>query len=799
MKKKILPLLLLLISSIGSFAQLNMSYVGSYQYTEDLSDIWGYAAPDGTEYALVGVYNGVSIVNLSDPANPVEADFIPGPNSIWRDIKTWDHYAYVTNETGGGVLVIDLSNLPGTVTSHFWAPNIPGLGTLSSIHNLWIDEFGYIYLSGSTLNGGGLVFVDVFTDPWNPAYAGKCAPAYSHDVYVRNNLAYSAEINSGVFTIYDVTDKSNPVALGSQQTGASTAHNTWLSDNGQILFTTDETGNGPVGSYDVSDPSNILTLDQFRPIETLGEGVIPHNVHVWNDYIIISYYTDGCIIVDAARPDNLIEVGNFDTYIPANTGFNGAWGAYPFLPSGLVLVSDIGNGLYILEPNYVRACYLEGNVTDALTTTGLNGASVEIVGELASTLSNPIGSYKTGLATAGTYDVLVKKAGYESKTVSVNLENGVLTNLNVALQPLPSFMLGGTVVEEGTGQPIPNAQVQLINADFEFNLTTGADGKFNVQQFFNGDYDVFAGKWGYKTTALTAAQIDETSNNLTIEISKGYEDIFSLDLGWIINGDAPQGIWERGAPIEVAPAQIPYPIQSGSDSADDPGNACYVTGNVSDLVGGLQLSGTTRLISPIMDLTGMNAPHLSFKTWFFSVVTNGAAVGNDKLIVKLANGDQTVNIKEISFLSLFSPPTWESTDMDISTLLPITNTMQVIFEVGDVDPNFTDAIEAGVDFFQAYDADPPSGTDNLVENGISITASPNPSNSAFTLSYKIDNWRNGASLLVYNALGQMVETHNLETQVGKIAVGNNLGEGIYFAQIVNNGEMVNPIKLLKQH
>ncbi|MCF8244496.1 MAG: choice-of-anchor B family protein [Saprospiraceae bacterium] len=798
MKKKILPLLLLLISSIGSFAQLNMSYVGSYQYDEDLSDIWGYAAPDGTEYALVGVYNGVSIVNLSDPANPVEADFIPGPNSIWRDIKTWDHYAYVTNETGGGVLVIDLSNLPGTVTSHFWAPNIPGLGTLSSIHNLWIDEFGYIYLSGSTLNGGGLVFVDVFTDPWNPAYAGKCAPAYSHDVYVRNNLAYSAEINTGVFTIYDVTDKSNPVALGSQQTGASTAHNTWLSDNGQILFTTDETGNGPVGSYDVSDPSNILTLDQFRPIETLGEGVIPHNVHVWDDYIIISYYTDGCIIVDAARPDNLIEVGNFDTYIPANTGFDGAWGAYPFLPSGLVLVSDIGNGLYILEPNYVRACYLEGNVTDAVTSAGLNGATIEIVGQLANTFSNLIGDYKTGLATAGVFDVLVKKAGYESKTVSVNLENGVLTNLNVALQPLPSFLLGGTVVEVGTGLPVSGAKVQLINADFEFNLTTGVDGKFSVQQFFNGDYDVFAGKWGFKTTALTAAQIDGTTGNLTIEISKGYEDIFSLDLGWIVNGDAPQGIWERGAPIEVAPAQIPYPIQSGSDSADDPGNACYVTGNVSDLVGGLQLSGTTRLISPVMDLTGMNAPHLNFKTWFFSFATNGAAVGNDKLTVKLANGDQTIIIKEFSFTSLFVPPTWESTDMDISTLLPITNAMQVIFEVGDIDPNFTDAVEAGVDFFQAYDDDPPSGIDNLVENGISITASPNPSSTTFTLSFKIDNFRNEANLLVYNALGQMVETHDLESRDGKIVIGSNLEGGIYFAQIVNNGEMGKPIKLLKQ-
>lgn len=793
----LLPAFLIFIS-LSTFAQLNMSYVGSYQYNFELSDIWGYASPDGTEYAIVGVENGVSIVNLADPANPVEADFIPGPSSIWRDIKTWDHYAYVTNESGQGLLVIDLSTLPGTVNSYYWAPNIPGVGTLSNCHNLWIDEFGYIYLSGSNLNSGGVVFLDVFSDPWNPAYAGKCLPVYSHDVYVRNNLAYSSEINAGVFTVYDVTNKSNPVALGSQATEAHASHNAWLSDDGNILFTTDETSNGPIGSYNVADPSNIITLDQFRPLETLGAGVIPHNVHVWDDFIIISYYTDGCIIVDAARPDNLIEVGNFDTYIPTSTGFNGAWGAYPYLPSGLVLVSDIGNGLYVLEPNYVRACYLEGKVTDAVTTTGLNGATVEIVGELAGTLSNPIGDYKTGLATAGSYQVLVKKPGYESKTVTVNLSNGVLTNLNVALQPLPSFVLGGTVIEEGTGLPVPNAKVQLINADFEFNLTAGADGKFSVQQFYNGDYDVFAGKWGFKTTVLTAAQISETSGNLTIELAKGYEDIFSLNLGWIINGDAPQGKWERGAPIEVFPPQVPYPIQPGNDSADDPGNACYVTGNIADLFGGLQLSGTTRLITPVMDLTTMNAPHVSFKSWFFNVNTNGAALGNDKLTVKLANGDQTVNIKEISFTNLFAPPAWESNDIDISTILPLTNQMQVIFEVGDVDPSFIDALEAGVDYFQVFDANPPSSTDDFIQNGISISAFPNPTSSSFTLSYEIGNWRNDAKLLIYNALGQVVEQYDLDNSEGKIAVGTKQGDGMYFAQIVNNGEMGKPIKMLKQ-
>ena len=264
-------------------------------------------------------------------------------------------------------MVIDLTNLPDTVTAFNWTPNIPNLGLLWTIHNIYIDEFGYAYLAGSNLNNGGMIYVDVFSNPGMPEVAGIGAPVYSHDVFVRDNKSYSSEINNGQFSIYDVTDKNNTILLGQQPTDFEFTHNAWLSDDSNILYTTDELANAPVGSYDISDPTDIKVLDQFVPFETLGDGVVPHNVHVWNDWLIISYYTDGCIIVDGSNPENLVEVGNFDTFIPPTTGFQGAWGAYPFLPSGLILISDIGNGLFVLEPNYVRACWLEGNITDANT------------------------------------------------------------------------------------------------------------------------------------------------------------------------------------------------------------------------------------------------------------------------------------------------------------------------------------------------------------------------------------------------------------------------------------------------
>ena len=285
-----------------------------------------------------------------------------------------------------------------------------------------------------------MVIVDVFTDPDNPEFVAAGPSMYAHDVFVRDNLMYSSEIYQGRAAIYDVSDKENISLLGSQNTPASFTHNIWLSDNSQVMFTTDEVGNAPVTAYDISDMDNIEELDQYRPIATLGEGVLPHNVHVWQDWLIISYYADGGIIVDASRPDNLIEVGNFDTFF-GEAGF-GAWGAYPFLPSGIVLVTDTGNGLFILDANYVRACWLEGLITDASTGFPINGADVEILSSQPNAASSDAsGNYAGGQAIPGTFEVVYSANGYFPQTIEVELINGEVTIQDVALIPESQVIL----------------------------------------------------------------------------------------------------------------------------------------------------------------------------------------------------------------------------------------------------------------------------------------------------------------------------------------------------------------------
>lgn len=782
-------------------AQLNVSYVSQFQFPITITDVWGYVAPDGTEYAIVGRDDGVSIINLADPTNPVESDFVPGIFSGWRDVKTWGEFAYVINEDGNGLAVIDLSNLPGTVSSYNWTPNIPGLGTLNTCHNIFIDEFGYAYLSGCNLNAGGLIFVDVFSDPGNPIYAGRAAPVYSHDVYVRDNIAYDSQINNGVFSVIDVSDKENPVLLSSQATPAQVSHNAWPSDDSSILFTTDETGNAPVASYDISDLSDIKELDQFRPLETIGQGVIPHNVHVFNDFLIISYYTDGCIIVDGSRPENLVEVGNFDTFFPPSSGFSGAWGAYPFLPSGLILVSDISDGLFVLEPNYVRACWLEGGVTDAVTWNPILDAKVDIVGELPLEKTNVTGEYATGIATAGTYEVEVRKHGYDPVTATVVLENDVVTVQDFVMNPQDAFTFNGRVVDAETGEPVEDVQISISTDGYEGEFLSDTDGNFILDPFFSESYTIWAGKWGYKTVQVKDIEIDEANNEFTVEIEKGIEDVFQLDLGWKIDGTASfsQGAFELGDPIEVA-VETPFGqivLQTGDDVPDDIGENCYVTGNIGDLQNGALIGAGTRITSPEFDITDMNEPHLSYYTWFFNVVgdPNNPAPGNDKIKVKLSNGSEVVTIDEVVYGSLFDPVNWTKNEVNILDTIEATSQMQIIFELVDFD--FNDLSEALVDYFQVWDANP-TGLNHIDNEAFKLSAQPNPSSNDFNIFYELKDQNADTQLNIFNTLGQHIQTVKLHEMRGKIELGADYNKGVYFAQIQQGNRIGQALKLIKQ-
>jgi choice-of-anchor B domain-containing protein len=415
------------------------------------ANICGYAA-NGKEYALFGNQTGMAIVDVTDPTTPVFLKQVTALSSLWREVKVYKHYAYITTEAAGqGLQIVDLTKLnlpvPDVDVKSFVGPE-GDLVNISKIHALHIDTAkGFLYAFGgiitvregvNTVNVSGALVLDIKTDPWNPRYAGKYAAPYIHDGFVINDTLYGGHIYAGYFSIIDFRDKLNPIVLGTKVTPNNFTHNTWRSDDGKTLFTTDERASAYVAAYDVSDPTNIKLLDKIRS----SEGAVPivHNTHVLNDYLITSWYTEGVTIVDAHRPQNLVQVGQYDSYNGSNGNFEGVWGVYPYLPSGNLLVSHYtsGQGIFVLTPQYVRACYLEGLVTSQLTGLTLSGVTVKInsTDMDKKAVSNNVGNYYTGQVTSGTFSVTYSSTGYVSQTVNVTLVNGVVTMQNIALVPI---------------------------------------------------------------------------------------------------------------------------------------------------------------------------------------------------------------------------------------------------------------------------------------------------------------------------------------------------------------------------
>jgi len=791
MKKATLLLFFAIALSFSAKAQLNMDLLSHVQYPQDLNDIWGWADPDsGIEYAIVGLRNGTSIVSLEDPENAVEVAYVPGPSTTWRDIKTWGHFAYVTNETSNGLLVIDMSNLPESVDYIEWTPTLPELGTLSTCHNIYIDEFGFAYLAGCNLNNGGMLILNVDTETGEPEFVAPGPAIYAHDVYTESNIMYSSEIYEGDMAIYDVTDKQNIEELGRSGTPFDFTHNIWLNDDETVAFTTDERPDAPVAAYDITDFGDIQELDRYNPIGSLGSGVIPHNVHVWNDYLLISYYTDGGRIVDASRPENLIEVGNYDTWLGGDGGFSGAWGLYPFLPSQTVLVSDINNGLYVLQPTFMRACWLEGIVTDELTGSTLAGVTVEIDSEQPNFAeTDAFGEFQTGQVLSGPFEVTFKKPGYHDEIVSVELENGELTFIEVVMSPLGMFTVSGETIEDENGEPVPGARVQLIGDDLTYNTVTNASGTFSLLGIAEGEYDILAAQWGYLHTALEDVTVDGNTA-ITVELAKGYQDDFFADLGWTTDSiGASTGFWELGEPVGTSSnGQLSNPDM---DVSTDLGNQCYITGNGGGGVGDDDVDdGIVILYSPVFDLSEYTDPVLSFSYWFTN--SGGNSAPNDNIIVTISNG-----IMEVELLNQdFAFPQWrDMNDIHLAGLLEPTENMQLIVETSDAESS-GHLVEAGFDAFLIEEQGTPTEVSEVAQNAL-FKAFPNPFSGQTTLEYQLEEGFKDAQVSVFNATGQLVGNYPLQNKFGMLNIGQQLNNGLYLVNLQVDGQLVQSLRVVK--
>ena len=788
-----LLLLLFVAFSATASAQLNTTLRDNLPYDTGVNDIWGYVAPDGTEYAIVGLTTGVSFVSLADPDNVVEVARIPGDNSQWRDMKTFGTYAYSVADqrtSTEGITAYDLSQLPDTVTFTRNTYQIPGSATtFSRAHNLFIDEDrGIIYTSGGSQNvrDGGIIMFDINTTPMAPVYVGAGPPVYAHDVFVNNDTMFASEIYIGDLTLYDVSDFSNITELGRTPTPFDFTHNAWSTADGKYVFTTDEEPNAPVAAYDIRDKTDIKLLDEYRPTNSLNKGAIPHNAHVIGDFVSISYYTDGLRVVDASCPDNLVEVANYDTWLGADGDFNGAWGAFPFLPSGLTLVSDRQTGLYVIEVDYKSAAKLEGNLTDAVTGNPVNGVEV-IINAPQPNLewSSTVGDYKTGLGDGGTYTVTFAEEGYEELTIPIELVNGEILRVDTTLQPaIELFDVGFTLVDGGTGAPISGASINLTGRYNDFDIVTNADGTTDDLQLRNNQlYDVTLTAWGYRAQTFTGVRASELEN-IQVELAPGYEDDFVADLGWEVTSTAASGNWVRAVPVGTSGEGIQ--VAPGSDAFNDIGDKAYVTGNRGGSAGTDDVDdGVITLESPDFRALTDNPTEVMvhFSYWFVNIGGNPPL--NDALTISIDNGQNGFTGASAPILVReYTENTngWTEDSFNILDFTTLTDGMRIIISTGD-EASSAHVVEAGFDRFFVTEKSVVS-TEVFDDPSVAAQVYPNPSEGPFTLDYDAATAKD-LSLRITDVNGRVVRSQKLKARVGRATIGQDLPAGLYLMELLD--------------
>ncbi|MCB0479246.1 MAG: choice-of-anchor B family protein [Crocinitomicaceae bacterium] len=761
----------------------NLTELGRYDFEAQrgtfVSDIWGYVDENNNEYAIVGCVYGTSVVDVTDPANPVEVYWEAGTASVWRDIKVYNDYAYVTTEAEDGLLIIDLNPLPISNSLPTYYYNGPVGNTWSTAHNIFIDENGFAYIFGSDRGDGGVIILDLNQNPMAPVEVGVFDDYYCHDGFVRNDTAYFAHIYDGFFTIVDVSDKANPVELGSQTTPTQFAHQIWV-DSAGIVFVLDEISGGYIASYDISNLNNIQLLDKIQC--SPGNLITPHNGFTIGDFIVSSYYSYGVAIHDKSKPDNMVEVGHFDTNPHNSITTDGCWGVYPYLPSGNILATDIEEGLFILAPNYVHASFLEGNVTNQANSQPIPNVDVDIVGVTQLDLTEINGDYAAGVASDGSYDVIYSKLGWYPDTFQVNLISGQTTIQDVQLVEIPRFPVYVKVTDQTNGNAIYNANILFDYEILEERNATDGLGESITNLIYPGNYTVEVGKWGYEMYCETLT-LDTLNDTLYIELNPGYEDDFSFDLGWSTYGNAERGDWERVIPNMMTQDSVLifFPNYGAPDGCN---NYCYTTDNgipFQDVKG-----GNVVLVSPVMDLTSYADPHINYFTWFFNAW--GSSQPDDSLWIYLSDGN---GVHLIDFNSdEINNGFWKQSSIRVKDFVNPSSTMQLIVETRDTG-FFENYTEAGFDNFSVTDFY--LGIEEKVEVE-KINFYPNPS----TDFIQFQNLKEELYVLsVFDMSGKMVKYEMINSQNQQVRI-DGLEEGLYLLNLMNKyGSMVYSGKLIK--
>jgi choice-of-anchor B domain-containing protein len=341
--------------------------------------------PDGCGMTAIDAWSVISSVARVKELCPLQCktydDILPkGPsicNAQDQTTCTSSHIHCHWNGTDclqdfAPLMVFDLTNIDeGVVTEIELDETTFETETMRNTHNLAINEdTGFLYRTNTMSSTNvctdhyscATLVYDLKEDPKRPKLVASFGNR-GHDIQVKNyksGMYAGSEIvfqfeGYGPISIYNVTDKTN-IKLLSQidYPERQFSHQGWVAENGKYMYVNDELAyRSPSGLYinttvfifDVSNLNNPMYLKKYQngPVGT------SHNIYERDGLVYQANYLNGLNIYKT-NEDSLREVAYYDSHIETdNDVFEGAWGAYPYLPSETILISDVTCGLYMFK------------------------------------------------------------------------------------------------------------------------------------------------------------------------------------------------------------------------------------------------------------------------------------------------------------------------------------------------------------------------------------------------------------------------------------------------------------------
>ena len=682
------------------------------------NDIWGHVDLNNSgEYAIVGMQASIAVVDVTEPTSPVVVGEITGQSTSWRDIKVYQYfdsaagrfkaYAYASADSvTEGFTIIDLNDLPESIS--LVSRNTDD----NRAHNIYISNVDYtlntpltgatsqLHLVGQDSNGGAfrsyaLSSPQAPTASYVPSELTRAD--YTHDASSMHITDARAEaecvnatasgctvmldFNEDSMRLWDHTDTASTSELSSTSYNeVAYTHSGWFSEDKQYAFVHDELDernfslNTRVMIFDISS----LKTPVLAGVWTSDNGTIDHNGYVRGNRYYMSNYERGLTVLDISDPTAPEEVGFFDTYPAFNsTNFNGAWGVYPFLPSGNILVSDIQRGLFVLKDNTLTTATVvafsqssyetEADTTFNLPVTKSGDSAMSVNYEvLSGSATSDDVLQASGELTWGANDTEPKNV---TLSVSANDDTESDEILFVRLfNPQGGGIASGSgytqVTILGTAQQgkveLNTAERAVLETDTELTLSLarqgGSEGEVSVNYSLESGTAVSGEDFVSQSGTLTWSDGDTVDKTVTVtlindsieEDSEQFRLVLTAEDANLLGGVAETLIAIKNDESNQAPI-----VNAGTDVDTDVRASVELTGSAQDPEGNLasiewtQTAGETVTINSADTLTmSFTAPaNASNLTFALSAIDEFGVSSSDTVVVNVNESVASVPVE----------------------------------------------------------------------------------------------------------------------------------------------------------